>query len=91
MVKSFDYGSIYRLCKWRWVHVVCRCTDSLPNVKILDFSKLKAFADIIINVAEMMTSLSDSVENIVGKGENTGYQHLLLTHNVFKKLLSQGR
>ena len=74
-----------------WVHVFCRCFDSLPNVKILDFSKLKEFVDVIINNTEMMTSLSNSVENIVGKGENTGYQHLLITHNVFKKLLSQGR
>ena len=31
------------------------------------------------------------VENIVGKGENAGFQHFLLFHNVFKRLLSQGR
>ena len=65
---------------------------SLPNDKTLDLSKLKAFAVDIINIAEMMIPLSDSVENIVGKGENASYQHFLLfSHNVFKRLLSQGR
>ena len=29
------------------------------------------------NVAEMMIFLSDNEENIVEKGENTGYQHFL--------------
>ena len=46
--------------------------NPLQNDKILDWSKLKAFADDKINVAEMMISVSDSVENIVGKGENAG-------------------
>ena len=45
-------------------------TNSLPNGKILDWSKLKAFADDETNVAEMIVSLSDWVENNVGKGEN---------------------
>ena len=31
-----------------------------------------------MNVAEMMISLSDRAENIVGKGENAAYQHFLL-------------
>ena len=51
---------------------------------MLDFSKLKAFADDKIRV-------SVREENIVGKGENAGYQHFLLfPNNVFKSLLSQG-
>ena len=33
---------------------------------------MKAFADDISNVAKMMVSLIDSVENTVGKGENPG-------------------
>ena len=44
--------------------------NPLPNGKILDRTKFKAFADDKINVAEMMISLSD---NIVVKGENAGY------------------
>ena len=30
-------------------------------------------------------------ENIEGKGENAGNQQFLLSHNVFKRLLSQSR
>ena len=43
------------------------------TTKILDQSKLKAFADDKIDVVEMMISLLDRVENTVGKGENAGY------------------
>ena len=50
--------------------------SSLPNDKILDWSKIKAFAGDKKNVAEMIISISDRVENIVGKGENAGYQHV---------------
>ena len=51
--------------------------NSLPNDKILDQNELKAFADDKINVAEMMISLSDRVENIVRKEGNADYQHFL--------------
>ena len=57
----------------------------LRNNKILDWSKLKAFADDKLNVAEMIISLYDRVENIVGKGENAGYQHFLLFLQCFHK------
>ena len=52
---------------------------------MLDLSKLKALADDIINVAEMMIPRSDNVEKIVGKGENAGYQHFLLFPQCFLK------
>ena len=39
---------------WEWV-------NSLPNDKIVDVTKLKAFADDKLNVAKMMISLSDRV------------------------------
>ena len=52
--------------------------NPLPNNKILDVTKLKAFADDKLNVAKMTISLLDTVENTVGKGENAGYQHFLL-------------
>ena len=38
---------------------------------------MKAFAD-DFNVAEVMFSVYDKIENIVGKGENAGYQHFHL-------------
>ena len=59
--------------------------NALPSGKILDWPKLKAIADKKINVAEMMISLSDRVENIVGKGENAGYQHFLFFPLRFQK------
>ena len=46
--------------------------NHLPNNKILDVTKLKAFADDKLNFAKIMLSLFDKVENTVGKGENAG-------------------
>ena len=52
--------------------------NSLSNDKILDWSKLKAIADDKIDVNEKLKFDMGRVENIVGKGENAGYQHFLL-------------
>ena len=51
-----------------------------------DWSKFKVLADDKINVAEMIIPLPDRTENIVGKGENAGYQHFLLFPQFFQKL-----
>ena len=51
--------------------------NSLPNDKIFDRSKLKAFADDKINMTEKMEFVLGRLENIVGNGENAGYQHWL--------------
>ena len=65
--------------------------NSLPNEKILDWSKLKAFADDKINVTEKWKFVLGRVENIVEKGENAGCQHYFsFSHNVFKRLLKLG-
>ena len=64
--------------------------NSLPNDKILDQSKLKAFADNNINVAEKLKFILGTVENIVEKGENAGYKYFLLSCNVFKGFIPQG-
>ena len=66
-------------------HMKALTLNSLPDGKILDWSKLKAFSDDKINVADMMISLSDRIKNIVGKGENAGYQHFLLFPQCFQK------
>ena len=42
------------------------------TTKILDWSKFEAFADDNFHVVRIMISVSDRVENIVGKGENDG-------------------
>ena len=60
--------------------------NSLPNNKILDWSKLKAFAVKNFNIAKTMISVCDRIENIVGKGENAGYQYFLLFPQCFQKL-----
>ena len=59
--------------------------NSLPNDKILDVTKLKAFEDDKINDAQMRISVFDRVENIVGKGKNAGYQHFLLFPQCFQQ------
>ena len=59
--------------------------NSLPNDKFLYLSKLKAFADVKINVREKLEFVLGSMENIVGKGENAGYQHFLLFPQCFRK------
>ena len=53
-------------------------SNSLPKDRILDLTKLKAFADDKFNVAYMNLFYLRREENIVGKGENAGYQHFLL-------------
>ena len=59
--------------------------NSLPNDKILDWSKLKAFVDDNSNVSRKLKLALGKVENIVGKGENAGYQHFLLFPQCFQK------
>ena len=44
--------------------------NPLPNSKILDVTKFKAFADNKFNIVRMIITLLDRVENTVGKGEN---------------------
>ena len=57
---------------------------------VLDLTKWKAFADDKINEAQMMISVFDRVENIVGKGENAVFQHFLLFQQCFQKASFMG-
>ena len=57
----------------------------VPNDKVLDWFKLKAFADDRTRVAENLKFAFERVENIVGKGENAGYQHFILFPQCFEK------
>ena len=59
---------------------------NLPNNKFFDRFKLKAFPGDKSNVAKMMISCLNRLENTVGKGDNAGYQHFLL-FLVFSKTL----
>ena len=64
---------------------ISQAVNSIPNGKIFDGSKLKAFADDKINLNEKLKLVLGRVENIVGKGENAGYQHFLLFPQCFQK------
>ena len=55
-----------------------------------DWSKLKVFADDKLNVTENLKLVLGRVENIIGKGENAGYQHFLLFLTVFLKDFFRG-
>ena len=59
--------------------------NCLPNDTIVEVTKLKAFADDMLNMAKMMISLFDRVENTVGKGENACYQHFFIFPTAFSK------
>ena len=60
------------------------------ELKILDITKLKGFADDKLSVTKMTISFFDRVENTVRKGENAGYQHFLLFRQRFPKPSSLG-
>ena len=61
--------------------------NSLPDDIFLEWTKFKALAEDNLNVAIMVIFVFNSVEKIVGKGDNAGYKYFLLSHNVFEKLL----
>ena len=63
--------------------------NSLPNNKILDWSKLKAFVDDKINANKKLKFNFRRVENIEG-GENAGYQHFLFFLQYFQKASFSG-
>ena len=63
-----------------------RRLNAVPNDKILDWSKLNAFADDKINVAEQFKFVFGGVENIVLTEENAGYQSLQTKISEFMKM-----
>ena len=62
---------------------------SLPNDKILDWSKVNIFADDKINVTKNLKFALGRVVNIAEK-DNVCYQHFLLFQNCFQKPPSFG-
>ena len=64
------------------------CVNLYQLTKFLDLSQLKAFADDIVNMSEVIEKLKfvlERVENSLGKGENAGYQHFLLFPECLQK------
>ena len=75
--------------------VTCSRSTLYPKDKILDWSKLKAFADDKINVIKKNKFALARIINIVGNGEyagreNAGYQHILLFLQFFQKVSFRG-
>ena len=66
-------------------HNMAHMINFSANNKILDQSKLKAFADDKLNIAKIIISLFEGVENTVEKEENAGYHHILLFPRYFLK------
>ena len=58
---------------------------TLPNDKILDWSKFKSHAGYKIDVTQNLKFVLERNENILGKGENAGGQHFLLFPKCFQK------
>ena len=52
--------------------------------RILDLLKFQNFVNDRSHVSKIVVLVSERLENIVSKGENTGYQHFSFTHNDFK-------
>ena len=57
---------------------LCGDINPFQHNKILDQTKLKAFADDKLNVTKMIIPVFDRVENIVGKGEIAHYEQFFL-------------
>ena len=51
--------------------------------------QIESIAEDIVDVNAMKISLSDMVENIVGKGENAGDQHVLLIPQCFPQCFQE--
>ena len=59
--------------------------NPFPHKKILDQTKLKAFADNKLNVTKIIISVLDTVENIVEKGEIAPDAQFLIFPQCFQK------
>ena len=59
---------------------------SFPKRQILDFSKLKEFADDNFEFDENRRKFSKPVENTVGKGKIAGYEQFFLFLQCFQKM-----
>ena len=67
------------------VLTMSKITSLFPNVRILAWSKLKAFADDNVNVTQNLKFIFERVESFLGKGENAGYQHVSHFPKCFQK------
>ena len=62
------------------------CRLLFTKQPILGWSKLNEYADDKIKVAKMMIFVFDRVENILGKGESSGYLHFFVFTQCFQEI-----
>ena len=82
---SFQHYFSYIMVVSARIHTSLEFLYSLSNNKILVESNLKDLADAKINATFKTNLIWGGVQNIVGKGENAGYQHFLLFPQCFQK------
>ena len=75
---------------WYYELYVYHSINSLPNDKIFDWFKLKAFVDNKVNVNEKFKFGLGRVENIAQKEIMLVTSTFSFSHNVFKSPLFQG-
>ena len=83
-----DFNTVKSKCK-----LLRRTFNQFPLDKLLNQTKLKAFADdiLVLDVTKMIISVFDRVENIVGKRRNCLYKQFLLFPQCFQKASSPTR
>ena len=70
---------LYLLLNWKSPKLACEVQNLGLNQK--------AFVDDKFNISKMIYSFqTDRVENILGTGENAGYQHFVLFSQCFQKI-----
>ena len=85
VIKSLMLDGWIKICFYLSKVSFVTVFNSLPDGKILVWSKLKALADDKLTVAEKLKFVLGRVENIVGKGVNAGYHLFLLFPKCFQK------
>ena len=81
------------VCVCSCVHAsvqMCPALNPLPDDKILDWSKLKQFADDNFEFEENSRKFSKQVEKTVGKGEIARYEQFLLFPQCFQNTCFPG-
>ena len=78
--KACFQGASKGVIVWEWVNTLVHryAFQPITRRQILDFSKLKEFADDNFNFDKNGRKLSKWVENTVGKGEIARYEQFLL-------------
>ena len=90
MVESSQNG--YKILGEREKLLITMSTQLFTKFyKILDWSKLKAYADDKINVTEKLKLFLEGLKTLWGKEKMLVTSILYFSHNVFKWLILQGR